>query len=146
MKINKKTSYPYPIWGWSDDYTLKINENCFRITEIEDKEDYIYNLELLVHNPDIDKCVDEGNAVYACSIDCASTFYHDFISSEDANFQIRIPRQSVNKKVEVKWMVIANKAITNYQSELLNSDYGGRASFPRGAMLAYITSLEVYPE
>lgn len=145
MKINKKTSYPYPIWGWSDDYTLKFNDDCFQITEVEDKDDYVYNLELLVHNPDIDKCVDEENAVYACSIDCASTFYHDFISSADANFQIRIPRQSVNKKIEVKWMVIATKAITNYQSESLNPDYGGRASFPKGAMLAYITSFEIYP-
>lgn len=146
MKINKKTSYPYPIWGWGDDYTLEVNEDCFRITEVEDKDDYIFNLKLLVHNPDIDKCIDEGSAVYACSIDCASTFYHDFVLSVDANFQIRIPRQSVNKKVEVKWMVIANKAITNYQSELLNSDYDGRASFPKGAMLAYITSFEFHPE
>lgn len=146
MKINKRTSYPYPIWGWNDDYTIEIQEEDFTIKEIEDKEDFVYELELLAHNSDIERYIADGAAVYACSIDCATTFYHDFIPSEDAKFQIRIPRKSVNKKVEVKWMIVAQKAITNFQSEYLNPDYGGRTSFPKGAMLAYITSFEINPE
>lgn len=146
MKINQKTSYPYPIWGWNDDYTLKITNDDFVINEIEDKDDFVYELELLVHNPDIERYIADEEAVYACSIDCAQTFYHEFVPSKDAKFQIRIPRRSVYKKVEIKWMIVAQKAITNFRSEFLNPDYGGQASFPKGAMMAYITSIEISPE
>lgn len=146
MKINSKISYPYPIWGWSDDYTIEINDTDIDIQQVEDKEDFVFDLDLSAHNPDIEKLIIDGYAVYACSVDCSSTFYHDFISSTNAKFQIRIPRKSVNKKVEIKWMIVAQKAIINFQSTYLNEDYGGHASFPKGAMLAYITSFEIYPE
>ena len=59
MKINSKTSYPYPIWGWKDDYKSIIGEDDIKITEISDKDCFVFELELLAKNDDIEKLIEK---------------------------------------------------------------------------------------
>lgn len=143
MKINSKTSYPYPIWGWKDDYKSTINDEDILITEISDKDNFIFELDLLAKNEDIERLINQGKAVYACVGYCQSTFRHYFFSSENAKFTICIPRNEVNNKIELKWMILTKESILEYQSFLLNDDYQGFATFPLGAMIGYITSFEI---
>lgn len=143
MKINSKTSYPYPIWGWKDDYKSIIDEDDIKITEISDKDCFVFELELLAKNDDIEKLIEQGKAIYACVGICVSTFRHFYFQSENPKFTISIPRKEVNNKVELKWMILTKEAILNYQSSLLNEDYQGTATFPLGAMIGYITSFEI---
>lgn len=143
MKINSKISYPYPIWGWKDDYKSSINDEDIHITEISDKDNFVYELELTVQNEDIEKLIKEGKAIYACVGICPSTFRHFFFYSEKAKFTISIPRKEVNNNIELKWMILTKEAILDYQSSLLNDDYQGVATFPVGAMIGYITSFDI---
>lgn len=143
MKINSNISYPYPIWGWKDDYKSTINEEDILITEISDKDNFVYELELLAQNKDIERLIEQGKAIYACVGICQTTFHHYYFTSENAKFTIAIPRKEVNNKIELKWMVLTKEAIPDYQSSLLNDDYQGGATFPLGAMIGYITSFEI---
>lgn len=143
MKINSNTSYPYPIWGWKDDYKSTINDEDILITEISDKDNFVYELELRAQNEDIERLIEQGKAIYACVGICQTTFHHYYFTSENAKFTIAIPRKEVNNKIELKWMVLTKEAIPDYQSSLLNDDYQGFASFPLGAMIGYITSFEI---
>lgn len=143
MKINSNTSYPYPIWGWKDDYKSTINDEDILITEISDKDNFVYELELLAKNEDVERLIEQGKAIYACVGYCPSTFRHYYFPSENSKFTISIPRKEVNNKIELKWMVLTKEAILEYQSALLNDDYQGRATFPLGAMIGYITSFEI---
>lgn len=143
MKINPNTSYPYPIWGWKDDYKYTINEEDILITEISDKDSFVYELELLAQNEDIERLIEQGKAIYACVGICQTTFHHYYFTSKNAKFTIAIPRKEVNNKIELKWMVLTKEAIPDYQSSLLNDDYQGVATFPLGAMIGYITSFEI---
>nr|WP_293488966.1 hypothetical protein [Prevotella sp.] len=143
MKINSNTSYPYPIWGWKDDYKSTINDEDILITEISDKDNFVYELELRAQNEDIKKLIEQGKAIYACVGICQTTFHHYYFTSENAKFTIAIPRKEVNNKIELKWMVLTKEAIPDYQSSLLNDDYQGFATFPLGAMIGYITSFEI---
>lgn len=143
MKINSNTSYPYPIWGWKDDYKSTINDEDILITEISDKDNFVYELELRAQNEDIEKLIEQGKAIYACVGICQTTFHHYYFTSENTKFTIAIPRKEVNNKIELKWMVLTKEAIPDYQSSLLNDDYQGFATFPLGAMIGYITSFEI---
>ncbi|MCR5568152.1 MAG: hypothetical protein K6G31_02645 [Paludibacteraceae bacterium] len=143
MKINSSTSYPYPIWGWKDDYKSTINDEDILITEISDKDNFVYELELCAKNEDIERLIEQGKAIYACVGYCPSTFRHYYFPSENSKFTISIPRKEVNNKIELKWMVLTKEAILEYQSDLLNDDYQGSATFPLGAMIGYITSFEI---
>ena len=143
MKINSNTSYPYPIWGWKDDYKSTINDEDILITEISDKDNFVYELELRAQNEDIEKLIEQGKAIYACVGICQTTFHHYYFTSENAKFTIAIPRKEENNKIELKWMVLTKEAIPDYQSSLLNDDYQGFATFPLGAMIGYITSFEI---
>lgn len=60
MKINSNTSYPYPIWGWKDDYKSTINDEDILITEISDKDNFVYELELRAQNEDIKNSLSKG--------------------------------------------------------------------------------------
>lgn len=143
MKIKDNISYPYPIWGWKDDYSSSITEDDFAIRDISDKDFFIYELELFVKNADLEKLISEEKAVYACIAECSETFRLYSFKSKEPKFQIKIPRKEVNNIVEGKWMILSTEAVTNFESGLLNRDYDGKASFPLGAMLAYITSFDI---
>ena len=145
MKISSSTSYPYPIWGWRDDYSSSITDNDYEIREIDDKDNFIYELELFVHNEDLEKLIAAGKAIYACTAICTSTFKMYCFKSDKPVLQIKIPRQEVNQKVELMWMILSTKAVPDFESQMLNPDYQGKASFPLGAILAYITSFEINP-
>ena len=147
MKINSNTVYPYPIWGWKDDY--KVGNPEYRPIEdsdFSDKDNYIYELKLTSIHPDIQKLIDEKKAINACVIDCPSTFYHSFERTYEQTIIIIVPRNEVNKRFEVKWMILSTEEIDSYQSQDLNEDYGGNSFFPLGAMIAYVTSFEVNTE
>jgi len=145
MKISNKISYPYPIWGWRDDYSLE--KPSFDISEEEtDRENYVFSLTAKTTNPDIDKLIEAGKAIYACVIDCSKSFYHDIQTSSDASFKVTVPRNMVVGKVEFKWMILAKEEISIFNSALLNDDYEGEASFPQGAMLAHIASFDINAE
>lgn len=141
MKISNKINYPYPIWGWADDYVDGEIEYVVRAIS-SDTTNINYELELLSHNEDIEKLIPE-KACHICVIDCPQTFFHNVIFSEYPKFVISIPRVDVSKRVECKWMIISKEEIHDFKSDLLHSDYSNNVLFPKGAMLAYITSFTI---
>lgn len=143
MKIKSSTSYPYPIWGWKDDYLSTIKDEDILITEISNKDNFVYELELLAKNVDMENLIANGKAIYACIGYCRSTFRQFCFYSNERKFQISIPRCDVNNVISFNWMILSKEAIPEFESNLLNTDYEGSASFPLGAMIGYITSFEI---
>lgn len=143
MKISSSISYPYPVWGWKDDYNIEIDDKDISITEISDKDNFIYELELKANNSDIAKLIENEEAIYACIVNCSETYYHNCTVSKLPKFVVSIPRCEVNGLVKVQWMIISTKDIIDFKSDKLNEDYQGKASFPLGAMIGYITSFEI---
>lgn len=146
MKIKNKTSYPYPIWGWKDDFKTTIDEDDAIITEVSDKDSFIYKLELKAKNEDIEALVKKGVATHACIAFCPYTMYHEVFKPDGNDFLITIPRREVFKKVELEWVILSTTEIDNFESDTLNEDYVGHAQYPKGAVLAYITSFELNAE
>lgn len=146
MKISNTISYAYPIWGWKDDYTIDINEDDYSINDIGDKDYFKYELELKVHNKDIEALIADEKAIFACVVSCSETYYHKLTPSKEAKFTISIPRVEVSGLVRAQWMIIATQDIMGYESAFLNEDYQGKANIPLGAMIGYITSFEINAE
>lgn len=143
MRISNKIYYPYPVWGWKDDYSISLEDKDIVINEIEDKDFFKYELELKSHNEDIEKLIHDGKAIYLCVATCPATFKSYYFKSEEPKVIISIPRKEVNSMIDVKWMVVSTAEISNFESDFLNPDYGGKASFPLGAMIAYIVTFDV---
>ena len=144
MKINSNTAYPYPIWGWKDDYKVPWPEyEPIAESDNSDKENHVFELKLKSIHPDVKKLLGEGKAINACIVDCPSTYYHDIATSSDESVIVIVPRNKVNKRVEFKWMILSTAEVDDFVSSDLNEDYDGGTSFPIGAMIAYVTSFEI---
>lgn len=138
MKINPKTSYPYPIWCQNDDYKENIKSSDCIIKEAHDKENYIFELQFNITNDDIASLIEREQAVYVCTAYCRSTFTQFRAESKSHAFSISIPRKEVVGEVEMQWNILAKQDIPDFYSETLNDDYQGHASFPLGAVIAEI--------
>ncbi len=138
MKINENTSYPYPIWSQNDDYKEKIQVSACHVEEAHDKDNYIFNLDFDNTNEDIVSLIEKDLAVYVCSAYCSETFSLFKSESKSSSFSISIPRKKVFGRVELQWIILAKKDISDFKSESLNEDYQGVVSFPAGAMIAEI--------
>lgn len=95
MKINPKTSYPYPIWCQNDDYKENIKSSDCIIKEAHDKENYIFELQFNITNDDIASLIEREQAVYVCTAYCRSTFTQFRAESKSHAFSISIPRKEV---------------------------------------------------
>ena len=91
MKISNKASYPYPIWGWRDDYNLATPDYSIDDQKYTDINNYGYELTALNSNADLDLLISEGKAEYICVVDCPSTGKHWFFESNEPQFHFTIP-------------------------------------------------------
>lgn len=142
MKLSNKISYPYPIWGWQNNYKEPEIE-CEVIRVVDEPNCFSYKIDVKSHDEAIDNLIKDGKAVYACIATCSATFYNQFFNSGDkSSFVINIPCDDVCRQVNLKFIVVALEAIPLYENDNLNDFYEGQAYIPKGGVLCLLADGE----
>lgn len=137
MKISEKISYPYPIWGWFENY--KTNKASYRLEQnLNDADSFIFKMTVDNQDSVVKQLIAEHKAAYACIATCSSTFYNQFVTEEDPTITISIPRDDVYGTVNVIFMIVATSNIPDYQNPNLDDFYEGSAFLPKGAAIALL--------
>lgn len=119
---NKDVCFPHPVLGVGD----AVGPKPPVIAQIsEEKDDFVINIIVDIHNDDILKLIHDGYAAFACEIDCPSTFFRDIFYPQDTTFEIRVKRKDVAKRVNVDFTVTVTKSIKSYTNSEFHSDYQG---------------------
>ena len=133
---NKNVSFPYPVLGIGDDVaptpslkpTIKLG-----------KDDFIIHFDIEMDNEDILKLVQQNSAIFACEIDCPTTFYSRIERSSEPSFDFKIKRKDVAKRVTFDCTVTVTKSIKGYSNSQFHKDYKGLSfNLEPGDLLAFI--------
>lgn len=119
---NKDVCFPHPVLGVGDAVGPK---PPVKAQISEEKDEFVINLVVDIHNEDILKLIHEEYAAYVCEIDCSSTFYREIFYSKEPTFEIRVKRKDVAKRVNIDFTVTAIKSIKNYTNSEFHLDYQG---------------------
>ena len=142
MKLSKKIAYPYPIWGWQNNYKNSDIE-CSISWIIDDPSVFKYKAVVETHDPAIDQLIKDGKAVYACVATCSSTFYNEFFNKgKESEFIIEIPCEKVCQLVNLRFIIVAMEPIPNYLNDNLDDFYEGQAYIPKGGVLTLLAEAD----
>ena len=137
MKISEKISYPYPIWGWFENYKTE-KASCRLEQNLNDADSFIFKMTVDNQDTVVKQLIREHKAAYACIATCSSTFYNQFVTEEEPIISISIPRDDVYGTVNVIFMIVATSNIPDYQNPNLDDFYEGSAFLPKGAAIALL--------
>lgn len=142
MKLSEKITYPYPIWGWQNNYTVA-DADCEVKRVYDDPSSFSYEIEVKSHDEVIDQLLEDGKAAYACVATCSATFYNRFFNAgKQTTFRVDIPCDEVCRQVKLKFIVVAMSEIPNYRNDNLNVFYEGQAYIPKGGVLSLLAEGE----
>ena len=119
---NKDVCFPHPVLGVGDAVGTK---PPVKAQISEEKDDFVINLSVDIHNEEILKLINDEYAAFVCEIDCPSTFYREIFYPQDSTFEIRVNRKDVAKRVNIDFTVTVTKSIKNYTNSEFHSDYQG---------------------
>ena len=136
---NKDISYPYPVMGINDDFTSKPSASA---SIIADKLTYKIHIDIDLKNDEILKQIEDGMACFSCEVDCPTTFYRRFYSSDTPCFDIEIGRRDVARRVTFDCTVTTKKRIEGYTNSQFHEDYAGfKFNLEPGDILAFVDTL-----
>jgi hypothetical protein len=119
---NKDVCFPHPVLGVGDAVGPK---PPVKAQISEEKDDFVINLSVDIHNEDILKLIHDEYAAFVCEIDCPATFYREIFYPKETTFEIRVKRKDVAKRVHIDFTVTAMKCIKNYTNSEFHPDYQG---------------------
>ncbi len=119
---NKDVCFPHPVLGVGDAVGPK---PPVKALINEDRDDFVINITVDIHNEDILKLIYDEYAAFICEVDCPSTFYREIFYPQDTTFEIRVKRKDVAKRVNIDFTVTATKSINNYSNSQFHPDYQG---------------------
>lgn len=119
---NKDVCFPHPVLGVGDAVGPK---PPVKAQISEERDDFVINLSVDIHNEDILKLVHDEYAAFVCEIDCPSTFYREIFYPQETSFEIRVKRKDVAKRVNIDFTVTVTKNINDYTNSEFHPDYQG---------------------
>ncbi len=119
---NKDVCFPHPVLGVGDAVGPK---PPVKAQISEERDDFVINLSVDIHNEDILKLIHVEYAAFVCEIDCPSTFYREIFYPQDTSFDIRVKRKDVAKRVNIDFTVTVTKNIKKYTNSEFHPDYQG---------------------
>ena len=144
MEIKDTATYPYPIWGFNDDFLGPEPEGQPSMSIDPTTNEFVFDYELTTINEGIAKLIEEDKARYKCIIECNTTYFLQIGEFKEPKFQIRFPTNKVFKKYTVKILVVAIQNIEACNYLLVNDIYEGFVDYPKGAAIAYIDKIEYH--
>lgn len=144
MDIKLSATYPYPIWGLSDNFKGD-DPSGHRVDLKKDIEEdvFILDYEMLSHNEGVDRLIHEKLASYFCIIQCTSTYYTQIEKREESHFTVKIPCSKVNKRFSVKIEIVATQKIEGCDYLDVDEFYEGIVDYQKGAMIAMVDKFNV---
>ena len=119
---NKDVCYPHPVLGVGDAVGPKPPVTALIS---EDGDDFVISISVDFHDADILKLIHDKYAAFVCEIDCPATFYREIFYPQEPNFELRIKRFEVAKRVNIDFTVTAIKEIKDYTNRQFHPDYLG---------------------
>lgn len=134
--IYNNREYPHPVLG--------IGESVKGRFEVDlsvrlGKDHVIIEPIFRIENEDIEKLIETKDAIYTIQVYCRSTMFREIFKREIKYPEhIAIKTEQLRDKVEVDFLVCANRFISEYVNKAQHPDYGGsNFVIERGDLLAY---------
>lgn len=124
MNLNN-ISLPYPVLGISDDILPILPEDAVQFSLEADAKTYSFDITLKFDNKDIQRLLDKELAEFSCEYDCSRTMLRYCETSKEPHFIIKLPRHSVNGRLNFNCFVSVKNPIVDYSNRGFNSDYEG---------------------
>lgn len=136
MKINN-LSFPYPVLGIGDDIEPRPSVTNVKIEKTNRL--FKFDVDLNMQNQDIATLIREGNAKYACEVECSGTLYRRCFFSDEPHFHLELARTTLAERVTFQCSVVVIKPIRNYYNSNVHADYLGLYfDLEPGDLLAFI--------
>lgn len=160
MKL-KSRNFPHPVLNPVND-DFKSSYYSALITQYEESaSDLVFQVEFRLNNSTLRKLIEAHKAYYNVHFECNSTMKrmsYSFsqvdvavISKDDSEIisqvKIGIPKQILNKKVDVNFFILADDIIEDYENDDVHSDFSG-VSFKveKGDILAFGVTQTIHLE
>ena len=127
--MNINNSYPHPVLGNSNDFTL----NDFKLNIRTAEQDFMYRylcvFDMGVVHDDIEKLINKNQIEYVVQVYCQRTFFRKIFRGNEKSIQFDIPIEHIRGRIEFVGFLIAKDDIENYNPEGLNEDYFVNAKY-----------------
>ncbi|MDM5337368.1 hypothetical protein QUF84_09090 [Fictibacillus enclensis] len=143
MKITQRY-YPYPVLTYFDDSII----GSFDVINLSavldaDKENYTLKGEFFLENSDLIKLIEQDEANFVLHIECPKTRFRKPYLYKEEEFELKLPTQSIDGKVEIQPAIISKKTIEKYNNSSAHNDYHGlNFTIKTGDTLAVAEPLE----
>lgn len=124
MNLNN-ISLPYPVLGISDDIMPLLPEDAAVVKLTEDARNYLFSITLNYSNKDIANLIETEKADFSCEYECAKTMLRCCLKSRTNQFNISIPRNYINGRINFNCFVSVREDIQDYSNAGFNDDYQG---------------------
>lgn len=122
MKI-KPRSFPYPVLSkFSDDITPNGFGINLDVTPTKSSFDLEFDVSLESH--EFKELITNKSASLIIHIECISNFYRNAFKFNKLKGTLSIPSSELSGRVEVTFLIVANKQSDNYQLPGFHDDYG----------------------
>ncbi|GEM_PF-6760636 len=136
MKVRPK-NYPYPVispFEFEKDYHFYCDLELEEVVELDIMR---FKVQYTLKNKTIQRLIDQGQAVFALHIECATTMNRLLLSTSKNSDKFDVSIHDLNKTVDINFFVLANEIITDYEnSELDPYSAGFKFELEKGDLLA----------
>ncbi|MFF2447924.1 hypothetical protein ACFVSW_12570 [Neobacillus sp. NPDC058068] len=146
MKI-KVRNFPHPVLNpVSDDFRAGSFKGKI-VTQNE--EDYFleFTVNFELDNEKLKELIETNMAKYYVHFECVTTMQRITRSGSASTFKIEIPKNDLNKKIDVNFFILAEEKIENYTNVDAHVDFQGiNFKIQKGDILAYSESQTIHIE
>lgn len=146
MKI-KARNFPHPVLNpVSDDFQRSFFKGEI-IEQAEENGMLEFSIKMDLNNLELQNLIVTKKASFKIHFECISTMQRLTFSEYQSSFQVSIPKELLNKKVDVNFFILADQKIENYTSTDTHSDYSGlEFTIQKGDILAFSESQTIHIE
>lgn len=145
MKVRNNRLYPYPVYSKRHNHYIN---NSFNVeTELTfDFEKAYINLIIDISDYVLLEMLKNNEIALFTHIECSVTKYRELFLiplRSNGNYTIELPLPSLNENIEVLTVIIATKAISNYENPNLSEEFQNESiSFPQYSMIGFTDTEE----
>lgn len=136
MKLNDKMRYPYPVLSeYSDDYVSSKFHADF--AQCMTKDDYIkIDSNILLDNEDLKSLVFEQKASVGFFLICRRTYFNYLQKASLGKCESYFKKTQFFGEVKIRPLVWTLADIVDFDSELINKEFGGAVTISKGSVIA----------
>jgi hypothetical protein len=148
----KSRNFPHPVLNPVTDDFITSYYSALITKWNENANDLVFLVQFKLNNSTLKKLIEEERAYYNVHFECNSTMKRMSYSFSQSDLsviskgnsevisevKIEIPKQILNKKIDVNFFVLANNSIEDYKNDDVHNDFSG-VSFKvqKGDVLAF---------